>query len=84
MNISPTQKAANKASEALDKAIASMKPNKHLGYELAKKELEKAKAHIYRKYKEMVFFMVRNEDKSINEAIIEAAPLFVASAKSFN
>lgn len=84
MNISQTQKAANKAAEALDKAIAEMKPNKHLSYELAKKELEKAKVHIYRKYKEMVFFMVKNEDKSINEAITEAAPIFVESAKSFN
>lgn len=57
---------------------------KNIGLEAALKELRMTQSHILKRFKEMVYFSVEKESKTVSDAILEAAPLFIESAKSFN
>nr|DAU87874.1 MAG TPA: hypothetical protein [Caudoviricetes sp.] len=83
--LTPEAERAQKAVfDAVSKMTIETERAKNIGFEAALKELRTTKSHILKKFKEMVYFSVEKESKTVSDAILEAAPLFIAAAQSFN
>lgn len=83
--LTPKAERAKKAVfDAVSKMTFETELAKNIGLEAALKELRMTQSHILKRFKEMVYFSVEKESKTVSDAILEAAPLFIESAKSFN
>lgn len=57
---------------------------KNIGMKNAIRELESARKHILRKFKEMVDLRIETENRTLSESVLGTAPSSIAAAKSLN